>query len=491
MKVARSIERVRIALTLVAALAFAAPAAAQPVLVLHGHHTHVRDERFAGPTELTPPPAAAIAAFPKRTGRPPLGEPTRVALDALLAQGQIDQPTHDARAATLTDALGARDSLVGTRRAELGAVIANADSIATSGALNPTRLEPVFLTLARNTEWWTNGPLLSSARRVSFDGSELIWQYYRGQGIELQMLANFGKANSLWASKRRTRLRALAGELLPLASERGGALAWEYFFRFGGGAPPWSSSISQGTAVQALGRAGALLEDPALTNAAARALGLFEQPPPTGVRSETPDGAFYLIYTFAPELLVLNAHLQAVTGLYDFAQLTGDPRAQALYAAGESEARVAVPRYDTGKWSFYSLERESDLSYHELVTTFLKNLCKRTAEPVYCDTAARFTAYLDEPPSIAQNTRRIRAGRATHVGFALDKISRVGLTIRDGRTGRTVLSASAVVGRGNRSFTWRRPAKPGLYALRLTAKDLAGNSADPVAGRLRILKKRR
>jgi hypothetical protein len=187
---------------------------------------------------------------------------------------------------------------------------------------------------------------------------------------------------------------------------------------------------------------------------------------------------------------VLNAHLQAVIGLYDFAQLTGDPRAQALYAAGESEARAAVPRYDTGKWSLYSLERESDLSYHELVTTFLENLCKRTAEPVYCDTATRFTAYLDGPPKVGQNTRRIRTGKPARVGFRLDKIARVGMTIRD-RRGRTVLSTSAVVGRGNRSFTWSRPAKPGLYTLRLTAKDLAGNSAEPADGRLRILRKRR
>ena len=106
---------------------------------------------------------------------------------------------------------------------------------------------------------------------------------------------------------------------------------------------------------------------------------------------------------------MLNADLQAVIGLYDFAKLTGDPRAQALFAAGESEARVAVPRYDTGKWSLYSLtEGESDLSYHQLVTTFMQNLCKRTAEPVFCDTASRFEDYLTEPP----RSRRPRARSA-------------------------------------------------------------------------------
>jgi hypothetical protein len=476
-------------LAAIAVLGIAAQAAASPVLVLHGKRVAVRDERFSGPTELTPPPATAPARRERRQTAPK-GRATRDALDALLAQGQIDQPTHDARYDTMSRALRAYRTLTGTRKTELGAVIDNTDAISASGQLTPTRLGPVFLTLSRNTEWWTAGKVPASGQRIGFSGSQLIFQYYPGQGIQLQMLANFSRVNALWSSRKRTDLRALLGELVPLATDRGGFLAWEYFFNFGGGAPPWSSSISQGTAVQSIGRAGKLLNDPALTDVATRALGLFEQPPPLGVRDDTPDGAFYVIYTFAPKLLVLNAHLQAVIGLYDFAQLTGDPRAQALYAAGESEARVAVPRYDTGKWSLYSLERESDLSYHELVTTFLGNLCKRTQEAVYCDTATRFTDYLKVPPAVAQNTRRIRAGKPARIGFSLDKVSRVGLTVADSR-GRTVFATSAVVYRGQRYYTWRTPAKAGLYKVTVSATDLAGNRAKPATGSLRILKARK
>jgi hypothetical protein len=484
------VRAIRIAaLAFAATLACAAQAAASPVLVLDGSRVVEREQRFAGASELSPPPAAGVVRS-KQAATPPKGRPTREALAAMLASGQIDQPTHDARLATLKRALRAYRRLTGTRRAELAAVILNADSIAAAGALTPSRLEPVFLTLARNTEWWTEGTLLTSGGRVSFEDSQVIWQYYPGQGIELQMLANFSKANALWSAKKRGDLRVLVDELLPLAADRGGFLGWEYYFRFGGGAPPWASSISQGTAVQALGRAAQLLDDPSLNDVAARSLGLFEQPPPAGVRADTPDGAFYLIYTFAPDLLVLNAHLQAVIGLYDFAQLTADPRAQALFAAGEAEARVAVPRYDTGKWSLYSLQRESDRGYHDLVTTFLRNLCKRTAEATYCDAAARFKAYLEVAPAIAQNTRRIRAGKPARIGFSLDKISRVGMTVKDAR-GRTVLSTSATVGRGTRYFTWSKPAKPGLYSLRLSATDLAGNAAVPAEGELRILEARR
>jgi hypothetical protein len=295
--------------------------------------------------------------------------------------------------------------------------------------------------------------------------------------------------NALWSSRKRTALRQLVGEMVPLASDRGGFPAWEYFFRFGGGVPPWSSSISQGTAVQSLARAGNLLADPALTDLALRALALFEQPPPRGVRVDDGNGAFYVIYTFAPSLRVLNAHLQAVVGLFDVAQLTGDPRAQALFAAGDSEARAIVPSYDTGKWSMYSQSSESDLSYHQLVTGFLANLCKRVAQPVYCDTATRFKEYESEPPAVAANTSRIRTGRSARIGFRLDKISRVGMTVRTS-DGATVLSTSAVVGRGTRYFTWSRPAKPGLYRLTITATDLAGNRGEPSERSLRILKRR-
>jgi hypothetical protein len=462
------------------------------VLVLKGHRTAVRNESFAGATDLPPPPrAATVRAKPSvRRSRLPLGRPTRDVLDKLLVRGQIDQAVHDARIAIVTRALRTVRKLTGTRKTQLGAVLANADAMALGGSLTASRLEAVFETIDRNREWWTNGPLLSYGRRVGFSGSQLIWQYYPGQGIQLQMLGNFGKLNALAASKRRkAAVRQMADELVPLASDRAGAPVWEYYFSFDGGAPPWTSGMSQGTAVQAMSRAGNLLADPALTDLAVRSLPLFERPPPTGVRVNDTFGAFYLIYSFAPGQRVLNGHLQAVIGLYDLATLTGNPRAQSLYAAGEAEARAIVPRYDTGKWSLYDQSTESDLGYHQLVTTFLENLCKRNGEAVYCDTAARFKGYESEPPAVRATTARIRTGRPARIGFKLDKISRVGVTVRRRSGGTTVFSTSAVVGRGSRYFTWSSPAKPGLYDLTVTATDLAGNRAEPSQGNLRIVRR--
>jgi hypothetical protein len=414
-----------------------------------------------------------------------------MAVRDLLAGGQIDQATHDRAQAAYNDVKRAfKNAAAGTRRNELGAVVAEADDMSRRGFVTPTRLNAMSLTLERNRQWWNEGSILSNGQRIEFDGSELVWQYYTGQGIQLQMLGNFGKLNGLAREQRKTRTRALADELVALGSERGGQLAWEYFFAFGGGEPPWTSGLSQATALQSLARASDLLGDPRYRDAAARGLGIFEQGPPNGVRVDGDVGPHFLIYTFNPDLRVINAFLQSVIGLYDFAQLTGDPRAQALYQSAEAEARVETPRYNTGAWSLYSLSRESDLSYHKLLRDFLAGLCNRLGTAVYCGTAQAFTDQLTQPPAVAPLTRRIRGGKPAQLKFRLSKIARVGVTVLDS-SGRTAFATSAVVGYGDRFFTWTStPGKAGMYTLRVSATDLAGNRAPLAEGPLRVLKAR-
>lgn len=472
----------------------AAPAAARTerVLVLQRGHVHARSEQFAGVTDIPgrlPRPAAPVMASAAAAKKPPRGRATRQAIDTLLVQGQIDQATHDSRQAQLRAVLRVYSGLTGTRKAELGAVIDNADAIAAAGNLTPSRLNPVFATLQANSDWWQSGSLLANGQRVSVGSSPVIWQYYRGQGIELQMLANFGKANALWAAKKKSALRALLGELIPLATDRGGWPAWEYFFQFGGGKPPWTSSISQGTAIQALGRAGALLADPSLSYEGALALAAFEQPAPAGVRVDTPAGPFYAIYSFNPGERVINAHLQALVGLYDFAQLTGDGRALALFQQGDATAQALLPSYDTGQWSMYDQSHESDLSYHNLVTGFLSNLCTRTGTPIYCSTAANFKNDLKTVPQVTLSSQKVRAGTPAKLTFSLDKISRVGLVVRSGN--QVVWSTSAIIGRGSHYYTWSRPAPGGSYQLTASATDLAGNRSPQAASTLRVLPKKR
>ena len=144
-------------------------------------------------------------------------------------------------------------------------MLSNVQAIAAAGGFIPSRLPALFLTLERNRQWWTTEPLLSSGTRVSFPGSKIVWEYYAGQGIEIQWLGTFGEANGYYLSgHENANLRQLLGEVLPLATKRAGGIAWEYLFQFDGGLPPWTSGLSQGTALQVLARAWSRFKEPAL-----------------------------------------------------------------------------------------------------------------------------------------------------------------------------------------------------------------------------------
>jgi D-glucuronyl C5-epimerase-like protein len=408
------------------------------------------------------------------------------ALDALLAAGAIDQPHHDAWAQSFDDAKRTLERLHGTRRRQLDAVLNNTRALAAGGLLTAPRAPLAFLTLQRNRAWWSGGPLLRYGQRVSFAGSQLVWQYYPGQGIQVQWLGTFGRANGLWQAKTRdTELRALLDEASRLAVPRAGGVAWESMFGFDGGRPPWVSGLTQGTAIQAYSRAAVRLQNPPYFEIARAALGIFRTPPPEGVRVATPVGAHYLQYSFNAGLHILNGFIQALNGLYDFASLANDAEGRALFAAGEAQARVEVPTFDTGAWSLYQPGRESDLGYHELLRDFLRNLCARVPDPtVYCTEADKLTAYLRQPPVLALKSTAAQLRKPSKVTFTINKVSTVSVTLLRG--GRPVFSRSARFGYGRHAFAFR-PRRRGALEVRLRAVDLAGN-VGAVAGRIVVRK---
>ncbi len=289
-------------------------------------------------------------------------------------------------------ALGAEAGFHGTRAVELGAVLANVRYIAAAGELTARRLPALFETLQRNVQWWNTGAIPAADQLIEFTGSQLVWEYYPGQGIELQVLATFGKADGLYTAgpSYYAQMGALLGEMIPLATRRGGGLTWEYYFWFERGAPPWTSAMSQGTGIEALTRAYEASGQRYYLQLAHQALGIFTLAPPLGVAVPSSRGTRYVQYSFGPGEAILNAFLQSLIGLYDYAGVSGDQLAQRLFAAGDAEARWEVPHYDTGTWSLYEPGVADSLSYHELVTGFLQELCSRTGAPVYCATAQRF-----------------------------------------------------------------------------------------------------
>jgi hypothetical protein len=492
---------------LLAAFAFPGSAVAAPVLVL-GHHGRARwrsDPYLIGPA-VTPAPATRLAAGPvaaraaDRAARPRLDEtpavvrrgrraspPITVAstLTALYRARQIPLSTLRQDIAAYNGALVIERRLRGTRRDELAAVTATIHAIAAAHALSASLLPEVFATLSANVQWWTSGPLLSPDQRVEFAGSQLVWEYYPGQGIQLQVLGSFGKADGLFTGGPADypAMQQLLTEMLALAAQRGGGLAWDYLFNFDGGSPPWVSAMAQGTGLEALGRAYAATGQSSYAQAGASALALFHRPAPVGVAEPAPNGTRFLQYSFAPHTDIINAFLQTLIGLRSFAAATGNAEAAALFSAGEAQARAEVPSFDTGAWSLYQPGIEDDLSYHELVTGFLEQMCELVGQPVYCTTAQHFQADLHTAPVIRSLTTRGRAGQATVVRFALSKVSRVGVTVT--RNGHVVLATSAQFPHGIDAVTLPTQRQAGTYLISLYAVDLAGNAAR-TAGTLQL-----
>ncbi|MGO9751899.1 MAG: D-glucuronyl C5-epimerase family protein [Solirubrobacteraceae bacterium] len=458
-----------------------ARAQATDVLVLgRAGHVTVRDDPLVKSIALTPTPAAADLRAPEVPARfASTGRTVRSELARLLRSNAISLIAYDDYLGIFNAALREEGHLPATRAVELEDVTENLHDIAANGLLSASRLPALFLTLQRNMQWWATGPLLSYGQRVEFAGSELVWEYYPGQGIELQELGSFGKADWFCTAgpADHAQCREMLAELIPLAAQRAGGLTWEYYFSFDGGSPPWTSAMSQGTALQTLADAYSALGDQSFLTIGQEALPIFSAAPPAGVAVKTRLGTRYLQYSFAPapDENVINGFLQSLIGLDDFAHVSGSPEAAQLFAAGDAEAIAEVPQFDIGGWSLYQPGVDDDLSYQELVTAFLQQLCEMTHTPVYCNTATSFNSYLTTRPVLQLLTQRAQANRPLTIAFDVSKLSRVGITVI--RDGNTLFLTSADFNGGSHTFALGALTEAGTYVVRLDATDLAGNYA--------------
>ena len=195
-------------------------------------------------------------------------------------------------------------------------------------------------------------------------------------------------------------------ELLPLAAERAGGLAWEYYFSFGGGRPPWVSGLAQGTAVQALARAAARLKRQAdVLPIAQRALAIFDAPTPQGVR--VPGRARQPLRD-----LLVRARPAGAQRLHPVAgrparlrAAVGRPARDGAVRGGRAARRATRFRCTTparGRCTRAAARRASPTSAITICSQgFLEGLCRRTDGEVYCTTAENFVAYKSQPPAVA------------------------------------------------------------------------------------------
>jgi hypothetical protein len=370
--------------------------------------------------------------------------------------------------------------LRGTRGTELGNAIDLVDDMALRRKLTAARLPALMLILQRNTQYWPRQPFPSDRDHVTFRGSELIFEYYAGEGLQLQPLVNFKQANLMHGACVKKSdvpcdeagLRKLLSELIATSTKRGGFKTWEYYFEFGGGRPPWISGMAQATAIQAFARASELLKDPSYLTHARAAFGAFRRPAPVGVRTTGPfGGVHYLQYSFSPGLYIINAFLQSLIGLYDYAEITGDRKARRLFLAGEPEARKELQANDIGDWSTYSYRgAASTYEYHELLREFAASMCSRLREKVYCDTSKRFLSDMTDPAEVELlGPDLVTKGRTVDIRFSISKLSAVQVTVT--RNGKVALDKLGTYRRGTWSLPWR-PGAAGTYRIRVATKEM-------------------
>jgi D-glucuronyl C5-epimerase C-terminus len=308
------------------------------------------------------------------------------------------------------------------------------------------------------------------------DQDGVVYRWFAGQGLEFHPLAAFSALNNLAARKNADATRTLADALVARGIPHGSRLVWEYAFRFGGGRPPWASGMAQAVAAQALGRAGALLQDDDLLGAAARA---YASVPPLTLA--LPSGPWIRLYAFNHEI-VLNAQLQTILSLLEYARTPGaSGGAGALAQRLDAAAQALLPRFDTGDWSRYELGGGyAPRSYQLYVTNLLAKLSAVTQEPAWGAAAQRFHAYYYDPPQVTQPAApapiypRPRDGYLDTASIKLTLSQRASVVLA---VGGQVLTFR--LGRGTHTVTWKPPLAlaPGTYPVQVAATSYAGRRA--------------
>ena len=395
-------------------------------------------------------------------------------IDRAVAVGRID----GAEASDYRDAAaGAADvlpKLSSSRYRNLAAVVHQVAGF-WKGYDSP-RGRTLFDMLAFNTKWFASHWDRKAGTDV-VDYSDGTWyRAFPGIGFQFHPLGNFGKLNSFVTTKNSARAEQLAQALMARSVFRFGGLAWEYYFRFEGGRPPWVSGMAQAVAAQALSRAGALLADPTLTAASQRAY----RTVPSLTRS-VPTGPWIRIYAFNNET-VLNAQLQTIVSLQDYAAATGDQAATNLASQLLAATDALLPRFDTGYWSLYALGgTEAPLDYHKFVVRLLTTLSKRTQDPTLAQYQQKFSNDLRQPPVVKQGAAPgaiypwPQDGYRDYARYVVWVSKRSTLRLKDAPS----LGKPVVVSRGWHAVIWSPGrVQPGAYTPTLRAVDVVGNASD-------------
>jgi peptidoglycan hydrolase-like protein with peptidoglycan-binding domain len=271
------------------------------------------------------------------------------------------------------------------RAAPVAAVLR--DVAAAPSAYDRPRVTALWGTLSMNLRPWPAG----MPRDVTGPGG-VVYRWMPGEGYQFHPLANFALLNAEVSHGERDRARLLAGGLLARGARDGGGMVWEYDFPFGGPLR-WTSGFAQAVAADGLARAGRMLDDRRLTDAAREAFNALDP----ALTRPIAGGRWILEYS-SSDMLVLNADLESLLSLRRYAATSGSARATRLADQLDTALHRLLPRFDTGCWSRYSLGgAPASRSYHAYHVQLLRRLFSVTGDPLWRRYADRFGRDLRAP----------------------------------------------------------------------------------------------
>jgi heparosan-N-sulfate-glucuronate 5-epimerase len=190
-------------------------------------------------------------------------------------------------------------------------------------------------------------------------------------------------------------------ELLRRASQRNasGSL-WPYdadLPKYGLRAP-WYSAMAQGQIASVFARVARRTGDPADADLAISAIQPLLRPSEPCLVAETPEGPVLEEAPSRHPSRILNGWIFALVGLWEVGEGLDDAGAAHAFQLGIAALERALPLYDVGWWSRYSLypHRLVDLAkpfYHRLHVAQLDALHRLTGIDAFADTAVRWASY--------------------------------------------------------------------------------------------------
>lgn len=238
-----------------------------------------------------------------------------------------------------------------------------------------------------------------------------------------------------------TQARWLVAHETHLTNDAGGwhiSCALPSYFAYGS----WLSAMTQGNAISVLVRAYRLTKEDVFLQVARRAVRTFEWDIRDGGVSTfiDDDGVFFEEVAVYPAAHILNGHLFALFGLYDYVALTDDMQIAALIRRSLNTLQRLIDRFDMGYWSRYDLlhGHPGTRFYHSLHVIMLEALARYSGCEYYATLAVGWAGY-----------QQIRSFRVR--SFIVSRIAgyRIGLHLRYSRSLEYVFSHLPIAVRKN------------------------------------------